>query len=106
MSAFVRLVCHTPELQAYTTQKLYLALRQDVSQESLTLAGLWVIGEFGEVILKSHGGGVNLESEELVQEVIVEACFDVKIWFTVMLTKFFYMFYFRGGLVMVVAVLR
>ncbi|EGF98494.1 uncharacterized protein MELLADRAFT_113519 [Melampsora larici-populina 98AG31] len=69
LSAFVRLICHTPELQAYTTQKLYLALRQDVSQESLTLAGLWVIGEFGEVILRSHGGGVNLESEELVQEV-------------------------------------
>ncbi|KAH9820550.1 adaptin N terminal region-domain-containing protein [Melampsora americana] len=69
LSAFVRLICHTPELQAYTTQKLYLALRQDVSQESLTLAGLWVIGEFGEVILRSHGGAVNLESEELVQEV-------------------------------------
>ncbi|KAG0142358.1 hypothetical protein CROQUDRAFT_82277 [Cronartium quercuum f. sp. fusiforme G11] len=69
LSAFVRLVCHTPELQAYTTQKLYLALKQDVSQESLTLAGLWVIGEFGEVILRSHGGGVDVESEDLVQEV-------------------------------------
>ncbi|KAI9621490.1 hypothetical protein KEM48_007725 [Puccinia striiformis f. sp. tritici PST-130] len=67
LSAFVRLVCHTPELQAYTTQKLYMALRQDVSQESLTLAGLWVIGEFGELMLKSHGGGVAMESEEPFQ---------------------------------------
>ncbi|KAH9458475.1 hypothetical protein MJO28_005553 [Puccinia striiformis f. sp. tritici] len=69
LSAFVRLVCHTPELQAYTTQKLYMALRQDVSQESLTLAGLWVIGEFGELMLKSHGGGVAMESEEAIPEV-------------------------------------
>jgi len=69
LSAFVRLVCHTPELQAYTAQKLYLALRQDVSQESLTLAGLWVIGEFGELMLQSHGGGVAAESEEAIPEV-------------------------------------
>jgi AP-1 complex subunit gamma-1 len=71
LSAFVRLVCHTPELQAYTSQKLYLALRQDVSQESLTLAGLWVIGEFGELMLKSHGGGVAVESEEAIPEVSI-----------------------------------
>ncbi|KAI8455346.1 AP-1 complex subunit gamma-1 [Phakopsora pachyrhizi] len=67
LSAFVRLVCHTPELQAYTAQKLYLALRQDVSQESLTLAGLWVIGEFGELMLES--GGISVGSEEPAQEV-------------------------------------
>lgn len=69
LSAFVRLVCHTPELQAYTAQKLYLALRQDVSQESLTLAGLWVIGEFGELMLQSHDGGVAAESEEAIPQV-------------------------------------
>ncbi|MBW0470138.1 hypothetical protein O181_009853 [Austropuccinia psidii MF-1] len=69
LSAFVRLICHTPELQAYTTHKLYLALRQDVSQESLTLAGLWVIGEFGEMMLAGHSDGFNMESEEPIQQV-------------------------------------
>ncbi|CAE6454073.1 unnamed protein product, partial [Rhizoctonia solani] len=45
LSSFIRLVCHTPELQAYTTSKLYTALKEDISQESLTLATVWLLGE-------------------------------------------------------------
>ncbi|EGN95005.1 hypothetical protein SERLA73DRAFT_113706 [Serpula lacrymans var. lacrymans S7.3] len=55
LSAFIRLVAHTPELQAYTASKLYTALQADISQESLTLAAVWVIGEYSEVLLE---GGV------------------------------------------------
>jgi len=55
LSAFIRLVAHTPELQAYTTSKLYTALQADLSQESLTLAAVWVIGEYSEVLLE---GGI------------------------------------------------
>lgn len=51
LAAFLRLVCHTPELQEYTVQRLYAALRSDMSQRSQTLAAVWVIGEFGEVLL-------------------------------------------------------
>ena len=65
LSAFIGLVCHTPELQAYTVQKLFSALHQDFSQESLTLAAVWVIGEFGDVLVQ----GGNFEDEELVREV-------------------------------------
>jgi AP-1 complex subunit gamma-1 len=53
LSAFIRLVAHTPELQAYTASKLYTALQADISQESLTLAATWIIGEYGEVLLES-----------------------------------------------------
>ncbi|KAG9309518.1 adaptin N terminal region-domain-containing protein [Chiua virens] len=53
LSAFIRLVAHTPELQAYTASKLYTALQADLSQESLTLAAVWVIGEYSEVLLES-----------------------------------------------------
>ncbi|KAJ8461972.1 hypothetical protein ONZ51_g11202 [Trametes cubensis] len=52
LSAFIRLVAHTPELQAYTASKLYTALRSDISQESLTLAATWVIGEYSEILLE------------------------------------------------------
>ncbi len=65
LSSFIRLVCHTPELQAYTVQKLFAAVHADFSQESLTLAAVWVIGEFGEVLLQ----GGNFEDAELVREV-------------------------------------
>ena len=58
LSAFIRLVCHTPELQSYTVSKLYLALKADVSQESLTLGAVWLIGEFSTVLMEQgvHDG--------------------------------------------------
>ena len=64
MSAFIRLVAHTPELQAYTASKLYTALQADISQESLTLASVWVIGEYSEILLE--GGIVDEEQTRQV----------------------------------------
>jgi AP-1 complex subunit gamma-1 len=65
LSSFIRLVATTPDLQQYVVQKLYASLRKDISQESLTLAGAWCIGEFGDALLR----GGNYEEEELVQVV-------------------------------------
>jgi AP-1 complex subunit gamma-1 len=68
LSAFIRLVAHTPELQAYTASKLYTALQADLSQESLTLAAVWIIGEYSEVLLE--GGIID---EDQPKNVIVHA---------------------------------
>ena len=65
LSSFVRLIASTPELQTYSAQKLYAALKEDITQEGLTLAGTWVIGEYGDALLR----GGQYEEEELVQEV-------------------------------------
>ncbi|KAK7030732.1 AP-1 complex subunit gamma [Favolaschia claudopus] len=66
LSAFIRLVAHTPELQAYTASRLYLALTSDISQESLTLAATWVIGEYSDVLLE--GGIVDEDSQRQVTD--------------------------------------
>ncbi|RUP47155.1 Clathrin/coatomer adaptor, adaptin-like protein, partial [Jimgerdemannia flammicorona] len=65
LAGFIRLVAQTSELHQYTVQKLYAALKADISQESLVLAGVWVIGEYGDVLIK----GGSFEEEELVKEV-------------------------------------
>lgn len=57
LAAFLRLVAHTPELQFYTAQRLFTALSNDLSQESLTLAAVWILGEFGDVLLQ--GGSID-----------------------------------------------
>lgn len=62
LSSFLRLVATSSDLQAYTTQKLYSLLQDDISQEALTLAGTWTIGEYGDLLLSSN----NPEAEELV----------------------------------------
>lgn len=65
LSSFVRLIATSPELQTYSVQKLYSSLREDISQEGLTLAATWVIGEYGDNLLR----GGQYEEEELVAEV-------------------------------------
>jgi AP-1 complex subunit gamma-1 len=59
LSAFIRLVAHTPELQAYTASRLYTALRADISQEALTLSATWILGEYSEILIE--GGLVDEE---------------------------------------------
>ncbi|KAK1141110.1 clathrin associated protein complex large subunit [Aspergillus melleus] len=65
LSSFVRLIATTPELQTYSVQKLYLSLKEDISQEGLTLAATWVIGEYADNLLE----GGQYEEEELVKEI-------------------------------------
>lgn len=65
LSSFIRLVATSPDLQQYVVQKLYINLKKDITQEALTLAAAWCIGEFGDQLLK----GGNYEEEELVQVV-------------------------------------
>ncbi|POR33431.1 AP-1 complex subunit gamma-1 [Tolypocladium paradoxum] len=65
LSSFVRLIATTPELQTYAVQKLYTNLKKDITQESLTQAGAWCVGEFADALLK----GGQYEETELVQEV-------------------------------------
>ena len=65
LSSFVRLIATSPDQQTYCVQKLYAALKEDITQEGLILAGSWVIGEYGDALLR----GGQYEEEELVQKV-------------------------------------
>ncbi len=66
LSSFIRLIATTRDLQTYAAQRLYSAMRADLSQEGLVQAGAWVIGEFADQLLKS--GGV-YEDEKLIERV-------------------------------------
>jgi len=66
LSGFIRLVAHTPELQAYTASRLFTSLQADVSQESLTLAAVWIIGEFSEILLET--GLIEEEESKMIRD--------------------------------------
>ena len=65
LSSFVRLIATSPDQQTYCVQKLYAALKEDITQEGLSLAAAWVIGEYGDALLR----GGSYEEAELVQKV-------------------------------------
>lgn len=73
LSSFVRLIATNPEIQTYAVQKLYINLKKDITQESLTQAGAWCIGEYADALLK----GGQYEEEELVQEVKEHEVIDI-----------------------------
>ncbi|RKF62561.1 AP-1 complex subunit gamma-1 [Erysiphe neolycopersici] len=65
LSSFIRLIATTPEFQSYAVRKLYTSLKKDITQEGLTLAGTWCIGEYGDALLN----GDQYDTEELVHEI-------------------------------------
>lgn len=73
LSSFVRLIATSPDLQTYAVQKLYSSLKEDISQEGLTLAATWTIGEYADSLLQ----GGQYEEEELVKEVRESDIVDV-----------------------------
>jgi len=73
LSSFVRLIATTPDLQTYSVQKLYAGLKDDITQEGLTLAATWVIGEYGDSLLR----GGQYEEEELVKPVLESDIVDL-----------------------------
>ncbi|KAJ2895199.1 AP-1 complex subunit gamma-1 [Zalerion maritima] len=64
MSSFIRLIATTPDLQTYAVRKLYTNLKKDITQESLTQAASWCIGEYGDTLLR---GGKLQEGEDPIQ---------------------------------------
>jgi AP-1 complex subunit gamma-1 len=72
LSAFIRLMVHTPELQAYTASKLYNALRADISQEALTLSATWILGEYSEILIE---GGL-VDEEQTIPVCVGDYAFD------------------------------
>ncbi|KAF2666769.1 Adaptor protein complex AP-1 gamma subunit [Microthyrium microscopicum] len=65
LSSFVRLIATNPDQQTYSVKKLYAALNDDITQEGLTLAATWVIGEFADNLLR----GTDAQEQDLVQNV-------------------------------------
>ncbi|KAK5584544.1 hypothetical protein RB653_006157 [Dictyostelium firmibasis] len=76
-SNLIQLISSTPELSSYAVQKLYLALKQDITQQPLTQVGLWCIGEYGDLLvadksqLPKDEDGLSLNvSEQAVIDII------------------------------------
>eukprot|EP01125_Pyxidicula_operculata_P002214 TRINITY_DN12124_c0_g1_i1.p1 TRINITY_DN12124_c0_g1~~TRINITY_DN12124_c0_g1_i1.p1 ORF type:complete len:910 (-),score=257.07 TRINITY_DN12124_c0_g1_i1:67-2796(-) len=52
-SNFIATVGRENNLQPYVVHRLYALLQKDISQQSLNQVGVWCIGEFGDVLLKT-----------------------------------------------------
>ncbi|XP_048464139.1 AP-1 complex subunit gamma-1-like [Rhincodon typus] len=58
----IQLISNANSLHAYIVQKLYQAIRVDISQQPLVQVAVWCIGEYGDLLLSA-----NFEEESPVQ---------------------------------------
>lgn len=74
LSSFITLVIQAEDLQLYTTQKLYSTVKDDITQEGLTIVAVWLIGEYGDVLLR---GGSFQDDKEQTQTVSEKEIIDL-----------------------------
>ncbi|KAJ8249217.1 hypothetical protein GJAV_G00232440 [Gymnothorax javanicus] len=58
----IQLITNSAEMHAYTVQRLYKAVLEDISQQSLVQVASWCIGEYGDLLMAGR-----CEEEEPIQ---------------------------------------
>ncbi|KNC86688.1 hypothetical protein SARC_01156 [Sphaeroforma arctica JP610] len=61
VTTVVHMITNTEDLHAYMTQRLYLALQDDISQQPTVQIAAWCIGEYGDDLV---AGGLNDDGED------------------------------------------
>jgi AP-1 complex subunit gamma-1 len=59
VSSLIQLISETSQLHAYTSQQMFKAVREDISQQPLCQVACWCIGEYGDLLMAG-----TLEEEE------------------------------------------
>jgi len=56
-SKFCTVVAANPELHSYTVHKIFFSMKENLTQESLIIAGVWCVGEFGDLLVSGTALG-------------------------------------------------
>lgn len=51
VSTIIAMISENTEEHSYSVQRLYKALSEDISQQSLCQIAVWTIGEFGDLLV-------------------------------------------------------
>ena len=55
VSTIIAMISENTEEHGYSVQRLYHALTEDISQQSLSQVAVWTIGEFGDLLVSRPG---------------------------------------------------
>ena len=62
VSTIIAMISENSEEHAYSVQRLYQAINDDISQQSLSQIATWTIGEFGDLLIT---GPMEIEGDAL-----------------------------------------
>jgi len=56
-SKFCTIVAASPELHSYAVHKIFFSMKENLTQEALIIAGVWCVGEFGDLLVSGRALG-------------------------------------------------
>ncbi|EEB06754.1 AP-1 adaptor complex gamma subunit Apl4 [Schizosaccharomyces japonicus yFS275] len=71
---FLRLIASAQDLHEYAVFKLFAALNKDISQNALTIAAFWVIGEYGNMLLSPK---LHIDDPDLPSHITAKGVIDL-----------------------------
>lgn len=72
ISSIINLIVSTPDLQIYSAHKLFIAMENNLGQESLIKVGVYIIGEFGNLMISNPAQGPDGEQILVTEHKIIE----------------------------------
>jgi AP-1 complex subunit gamma-1 len=70
--SLILLIANTPEMYAYSVQKLYMVLIDDIYQQNLARVACWCIGEYGELLVNPPEGEAADPSVRITEEDVMD----------------------------------
>ena len=72
--SLITLIASTPELQSYAVSKAYFCMKENMAQSGLQQLGVWLIGEFGELLVsgqttEADGTPINVTETEAIETI-------------------------------------
>ena len=72
ISQIITVIATTPELHQYSVTKVYYAMKENLNQIGLVQLGVWLIGEFGEMLVNGScknpdGNPIIVDDSEIIE---------------------------------------
>jgi len=77
VSNAINLIVNTPELQVYSLHKLFIAIQNNLGQEGLVKAGVYLLGEFGNVLISSPAQGPDGETIQVSEGDVMDLLSEI-----------------------------
>ena len=79
VSSVTNLIVSTPELCLYAVHKLFIAMKSNLGQEGLIKVGVYILGEFGDVLVNNPATGPDNEDISVTEQDVVDLIDEINL---------------------------
>jgi len=77
ISQLITVIATTPELHSQTVAKVYFAMKDNINQMGMAQLGVWLVGEFGEMLVNGRSVDEVGNPQQVPADEIIDTYVDV-----------------------------